>query len=217
MSRTIRFLVLSLAIAGLFGACNGAAAAPSVASLDDAAASADPAASPSPSAPTNARDAFLAYAQCMRDHGVDMPDPEVSDEGGGRFSVGFSAGGPGGNALDKNQMQAADDACRPLLANVVGDNGKPELSPEDEQKLLDFAQCMREHGIAMPDPNSNGMVLEGDGPKDSIDRDAFEAANEACKSLLPGRPGQDGPNLQVGPGTGTGGSDSGPSTTEQSQ
>src|SRR5690348_3529272 len=33
-------------------------------------------------------DAFLAFAQCMRDHGVDMPDPQVDDNGRGVIQVG---------------------------------------------------------------------------------------------------------------------------------
>src|SRR5215510_3414860 len=209
MTRSLRILLLSFAAIALFAACSGANAAPSVASLDDPAASTDPDASPSPSAPTDPLEAFLAYAACMRDHGVDMPDPEVKDDGGGKFSVGFSAGGPAGGP-DKDEFAAADAACRPLLKNALVDGRAPQLSPEDEQKMLDFARCMREHGVDMPDPGENGMLFQVGGPNDdSFDREAFEAAQEACQDLLPGRIGGDGPGLQVGPG---GGTESGPAT-----
>jgi hypothetical protein len=209
MTLTIRPLLLSLAAIALLAACSGASAAPSVASLDDPAASADPNASPSASAPTDPQEAFLAYAQCMRDNGIDMPDPEVNDEGGGKFSVGFSAGdGPGaGGAVNSDKFAAADEECRALLENAIGEGGRPELSPEDEAKMLDFARCMREHGIDMPDPGAGGLTFRvGPGGEDgTFDKDAFEAAQEACQDLLPGRLGEDGPGLQVGPGGGTNG------------
>jgi hypothetical protein len=219
MTRMIRPFLLALVTIALAAACTAQAAAPSVASLEDPDASTDPNASASPSAPTDPQDAFLAFAQCMRDHGIDMPDPEVSDEGGGKFSVGFSAGGPGGGA-DQAKFKAANEACQPLLENAIGEEGRPELTPEQEQAMLDFARCMREHGIDMPDPGENGMVFNvgGPGQDGSFDREAFEAAQEACQDLLPGRiGGGDGPSLQVGPGGGANG-ESGPSvkTDEES-
>ena len=79
--------------------------------------------------------------------------------------------------------------------------------------MLDFARCMREHGIDMPDPGEGGMIFNVGGPGEdgSFDKDTFEAAQEACQDLLPGRlGGEDGPGLQVGPG---GGANGGPTTT----
>src|SRR5262245_14397427 len=124
MFRTIRLLLVSLAAIAFLAACSADAAAPSVASLDDPGA--DPEASASPSAQTDPQEAFLAFAECMREHGIDMPDPEVSDEGGGKFSVGFNAGGPGGDGdPDMEKFQAANEACRPLLENAIGEGSRP--------------------------------------------------------------------------------------------
>jgi hypothetical protein len=216
MTRTIRLLLMSLAVVATLAACTGASAAPSVASLDDPGATTDPNASPSPSAPTDPQEAFLAYAECMREHGIDMPDPQVSDEGGGKFSVGFSAEGRP-DAADMDEMQAADEACRPLLENAIGEGGRPELSPEDEEAMLDFARCMREHGIDMPDPGEGGMVFQMGGPGEgTFDQDAFEAAQEACKDLLPGRVDGEGPEFQAGPGGGAdGGANDGVTKSEE--
>jgi len=210
MTRTIRLFLLSLATVAIAAACTAQAAAPSVASLEDPAATSDPNASASPSAPTDPQDAFLAFAKCMRDHGIDMPDPEVSDEGGGKFSVGFSGGGPGAGGADAEKFKEANEACQPLLENAIGEDSRPELTPEQEQAMLDFARCMRDHGIDMPDPGENGMVFNVGGPGKDFDRETFEAAQEACQDLLPGRlGGEDGPSLQVGPGGGANG-ESGP-------
>src|SRR5919108_2619815 len=59
---------------------------------------------------------------------------------------------------------------------------------QDPQKAaLEFAECMREHGIDMPDPDANGGFeltpdIQGD-PED------FRKAEEACGSALRGGPG----------------------------
>ena len=70
---------------------------------------------------------------------------------------------------------------------------------------------MREHGIDMPDPGEGGMIFRVGGPGDAeaIDPEEFEAAQEACQDLLPGRLGGDGPGFQIGPG---GGADGGVTT-----
>lgn len=131
-----------------------------------------------------------AFAKCMREHGVDMKDPD----GDGRITVMASkgaggAGGPGGDQA----MQAAQKACQSLMPN----GGKPrKMSPQDLDKARKFAKCMREHGINMEDPGPDGgirikmtggpgqsgkMGNPGDDPK-------MKAAQEACKQFQPGGP-----------------------------
>jgi hypothetical protein len=63
---------------------------------------------------------FLAFAKCMRDNGIDMPDPEF--EGGGvKMRMG---GGPGAAEPDRSKMEAAQKTCQKLLpgemANAPG-------------------------------------------------------------------------------------------------
>ena len=59
------------------------------------------------------RKQMLAYAKCMRDHGVDIPDPTFGDGGG---SVSVSADSvPAGAALDSEAFKAANTACGKLL------------------------------------------------------------------------------------------------------
>lgn len=64
---------------------------------------------------------FLAYAKCMREHGVDMPDPEF--EGGG---VKMRIGGPGMAEVDQGTMDAAQKACQSALPQQMrpGAGGK---------------------------------------------------------------------------------------------
>jgi len=55
------------------------------------------------------QDQLLAFAQCMRDHGIDFPDPQFD---GNRVTIGSNAGGRD-NMPDPNspQFKAATDAC----------------------------------------------------------------------------------------------------------
>jgi hypothetical protein len=57
------------------------------------------------------QEAMLAFARCMREHGVDFPDPTFGGDGGGGT---VTMGGPG---LDPNDPEFADaqEACREFL------------------------------------------------------------------------------------------------------
>src|SRR5262245_43253358 len=115
---------------------------------------------PSTSPSGASRDAQLAYARCMRDHGIsDFPDPQP----GGGFAL---QGGPGSD-LDPNNtsFKAADDACKPLLP-------APPTGQEAESRAaaLRFARCMRAHGFPdFPDPNAEGGVDIDAGANPELD------------------------------------------------
>jgi hypothetical protein len=206
MYHILRVALAVLAIATL-AACSGAAANPSgVASL--ASDSPDPEASAAPEASVDPEEAALAFAECMREHGVDMPDPQVGSNGEMTFSIGV---GPG-NA-DMETMQAAQEACQDLMPRAMGE--PRELSAEEKDAMLGFAKCMRDHGIDMPDPEfeNGGMVRigggsrsnGGEGPAFDPRSDEFQAASEECRAefgdeMPGGGPGGDGgPGLEVAP------------------
>lgn len=143
-------------------------------------------------------DAMLEFTECMRDHGVDMPDPEVAEGpggGGGAIAITNEANGPG----DTEAFEAANEACGDILSDVFGD--APQMSPEEEAEMRDnmlaFAECMRDHGIDMPDPefDSGGGAFSvrvgepGAGGVDPSDPD-FEDAQEACQDLMGFEDGQ---------------------------
>jgi hypothetical protein len=67
--------------------------------------------------PTHAQ-AALAYARCMRAHGVpNFPDPQTTNGGIGEPSgIGFG----GDIARNAPQFQSADHACQHLMANAKG-------------------------------------------------------------------------------------------------
>lgn len=150
-------------------------------------------------------DALLEFTECMRDHGVDLPDPEISSsgDGGGRVVVGGPGGG--GGPQDQKAFEEADEECRHIMEDVFGD--APEMDPEEQAEMQDnalaYAQCMRDHGIEVPDPEFSdggiGMRLgEGIDPEDPD----FIAAEEACQPELGFEDG-DGPTRTKTAGSGS--------------
>lgn len=114
-------------------------------------------------------DRMREFAKCMRDHGVDMPDPKPGEGGGMAITLG-------GDPADQGKMESAQKACKQFLPN--GGEPKP-LDPAELDKMRQQAKCMREHGIDMPDPDPTGKgATRIGGPGD--DPAKFEAAAKAC-------------------------------------
>jgi hypothetical protein len=124
------------------------------------------------------QEAALEFARCMREHGIDMPDPEVDSQGRMRITVG----GPGKRG-DPNKLEAAQQACDHLLGG--GGEGPGKLDPKAQDAMLAFARCMREHGIDMPDPTGDGLIFNskrGQGPDPTSSK--FKEAERACDHHL---------------------------------
>jgi hypothetical protein len=111
-------------------------------------------------------EAGLAFAECMRAHGVEMEDPKAGQA--------IDLGGKDGPTTKK-----ALAACRGKL----GDAGQELSAAEGEEfkeSWLAFAKCVREHGLDMADPRfvGPGKVLLD---RTATSSPAFEAAREACQ------------------------------------
>jgi hypothetical protein len=132
------------------------------------------------------RRAMLAYARCMRERGIDMPDPTFG-ENGARITQKNEAG-----RTTPEQQRAAEQACRKYQDQIK----PPPISEEEQAKMreqaLAFARCMREHGIDMPDPQfeENGGILQRIGPRGGVDENdaKFREAERACRDSGPGGP-----------------------------
>jgi hypothetical protein len=143
-------------------------------------------------------DAMLEFAECMRDHGIDMPDPEI-DGDGVRIRSGQD-GGPGGG--DEEKLEAAHEACEHIMEDAKGN--MPAPSPEEraemQDKLVAMAECMRARGYDMPDPevDDNGgvkMKVNGgpEGPEGNDEQ--FQKDQEECNQEA---------GMEEGPGGGGG-------------
>lgn len=199
MFTSIRSAAAVLLLLASLAACSAPTATPDgVASLASDSPAADGSAEPSASLDFEA--AQLAFAECMRDHGIDMPDPDTAGgAGGGSVQIG-------GRGEDRDEFQAAMEDCDQFLEQAG--NLRGETDPEMLDKMVEFAQCMRENGIDMPDPQADGGIMvqrSADGNVSSSAGDIdpsspeFQAAEEACRPIL----GDDfGPRIESGPGGG---------------
>src|ERR1700754_2486889 len=93
--------------------------------------------------PDDAKKAMLAYAKCMREHGVDMPDPQFE---GNRIMQ------RGPKNVSQTKMRAADKACASIRDAIKPPEMSDEKKAEFKAAALKNAQCMRDHGINFPDP-----------------------------------------------------------------
>jgi hypothetical protein len=102
-----------------------------------------------PAAQKDEKGDMVKFAQCMRDNGIDMPDPQTSEDGMGITIQGGEDGAP----LDEEKMKTAHEACKKHLPN--GGEFKPP-SPEEQDKMRQQAKCMRDKGHDWPDPKFEG-------------------------------------------------------------
>ena len=85
------------------------------------------ASSPSTSAAASAasaEDQALAFAQCMRDNGVDFPDPTVDADGNLSFAGAFRQAQGGGFDPGDSSFRDAMDACRDLMDGLTLGGGR---------------------------------------------------------------------------------------------
>ena len=132
-------------------------------------------ASPTPKAASKAAQekAQLDFARCMREHGVNVPDPGSN----GPVTI---QGGPG----DQASMDAAQRACQHFLAAAgIAGGGTPDPAASD--RMLKYTRCMREHGVDMPDPQQHGSgatsIQASGAPADPAQ---IKAADKACHHYL---------------------------------
>jgi hypothetical protein len=159
------FVVPAAAVALLAAGCGSGSSPPTSSASHDAAT-------------TDLAGEAVAFADCMRSHGLSSyPDPRVS-QSAGHGSVTISPGG-----LDPNSpaFKSAGRACGHLLPGIGSPSG---ASPQERAQDLRFASCMRAHGIpSFPDPDRDGAFTLPSG----VDQQApqFQRATKACANVEP--------------------------------
>jgi hypothetical protein len=138
----------------------------------------------------------LKFAQCMREHGVDMPDPQRGNGGGILLKSGKrgpkkgekgTTGGPstdGGPGADP-KFRTAEQACRKYLQRGGGKAPSPAEQARQRDAFVNYARCMRGKGINMPDPKFSGNGIQmALGPGNDPESPRFKAADQKCHPLL---------------------------------
>lgn len=113
----------------------------------------------------------LAFARCMRRHGVNVPD-----------NLADTPATPWGDAAG---VHAALRACGP----VPGNHSPLRPNAQELRQLLAYAVCMRAHHVEIsdPDPATGEMSLPGYTRARMQTDPTYKAADAACKDKLPGR------------------------------
>lgn len=118
----------------------------------------------------------VAYSQCLRSHGVpNFPDPVQTPSGG----YGYRTAG-----IDPNSsaFQGALQACRALPS--PWNSTSQQLSSSQQQAWLDWARCIRTHGLPdFPDPTFSGSQVHDSGIGSSSVQ--LQSAMDSCKSQRP--------------------------------
>ncbi len=98
----------------------------------------------------SAHEQALAFARCVRSHGVPLwPDPESN----GTFDKSKLT--PHQLGVGSSQIAAAERACRSLAPTY---SATPQ--PHVLAQALRFSRCMRARGAtSFPDPESNGAIV----------------------------------------------------------
>ncbi|WP_106585925.1 hypothetical protein [Murinocardiopsis flavida] len=122
------------------------------------------------------QDAMLKFTECMRDNGVDMPDPKGGE--GMMPAVPLKSSGKDKEAMDK---------CEKHLP--VDEN--PPSDEEMHESNLKVAECLRSEGIDVEDPKM------GEGLGLPID-DAEKMREPMRKCAEKGGPGGAGVTIQKG-------------------
>jgi len=118
------------------------------------------------------REAALEFTECMRAHGVEVEDPK-----------------PGQNNIEVGGNDPATKKALAACNGKLGTAGQELSSGEQEdfrEGALALAQCFREQGIDMGDPEFLGPgKFHLDIAGIDTNSPAFKAAQEVCDEKLP--------------------------------
>ena len=112
-----------------------------------------------------------AFAQCLRDNGLQVEDPDPTTGRLNRDSIGD---------VDRATMTKALEACRDKMPQeLVNRVTSPDAATL--AKMRGFAQCMRDEGLDFADPGPNGFDFQ------NFDRSkpGFEDAAAKCQKTNP--------------------------------
>ena len=122
---------------------------------------------------TTFEEGVLEFAQCMREEGINFPDPTFDIDGNPQFD--------NLEIENEEEFESAFENCEDILRNALPEQF--DLDPEVEAALVDasleFSQCMRDQGIDFPDPKPGefGFFAFRDADIDfssEVVQDAFE-------------------------------------------
>jgi hypothetical protein len=126
----------------------------------------------SPTTSLNREEMGVKFAQCMRENGVDMPDPQPGK------GIELRLDG----SVDRATVQKAKEACQQYNPQA---NGSGAADPQMAERARKFAECMRANKVADfadPQPGQPGVRIDSKVQQDPD----FPQASEKCQPVLAG-------------------------------
>jgi hypothetical protein len=122
------------------------------------------------------------WVKCMRDNGIDVPDPDESGQ------VDLSGQGL---ALKKNpKFVDASKKCsakKPAVPESVEAANRPKLTPEQIKTKREYAECMQKNGAQdFPDPGPDGYGGDNNSGEPEWDQSSAGAqrATRVCAPII---------------------------------
>ena len=144
-AQTRALAVIAITLAAALSACGSNGSSPSSASTKSPSAAATNAASNDPN---------LVFAQCMRDKGFDVPDTGLTPDQLNDHSTAF------------------DSALNECMMKVSGMTGEDNIAndPAAREAMVKAAQCLREAGYDVKDPQAGEGISVKDIPEDVLNK-----------------------------------------------
>ena len=133
-----------------------------------------------------AEEQAIAFAQCMRDNGVDFPDPTVDADGSPIFSGAFGGGEEGEFDPQGTSFQDAMTACGDLLEGLTLGGGRSFDSDTMNEALYAYTQCLRDEGLDVGDITLDGMMGAAAGGQASAGGTATDGTASDSPALADG-------------------------------
>ena len=144
-AQTRALAVIAITVAAALSACGSTGSSSSSAS--------SPSSSKSPASAAEG-DANLLFAQCMREKGFDVPDTGLTPDNLKDTSDAFN------NALNECMMKVSGMTGEDNVAN----------DPAAREAMVKAAQCLREAGYDVKDPQAGEGISVKDIPEDVLNK-----------------------------------------------
>ena len=143
-AQTSALAVIAITLAAALSACGSTSSTTSGQKNNPSASSSNAA----------SQDANLIFAQCMREKGFDVPDTGLTPDNAKDTSAGFNA------------------AVNECMAKTDGLTGQDDLTkdPAARDALVKGAQCLRDLGYNVKDPEPGKGVDIQDVPQDALNK-----------------------------------------------
>lgn len=116
----------------------------------------------------------LKFAECMRENGVEMSDPD--GDGPPMIEEGADT--------SLAEVEAAHEKCKQYAPS--GGAAPGEADPEHAERMREVAQCMRDNGFPdFPDPDEDGRVVLGEETGIDPTDEKFQEAQAKCDTNAP--------------------------------